>query len=522
MTGTTLTTFQTADFAGSGVCALCHSGLTDNAGNDVSIDAHWRSTMMGNSAKDPLWQAKISSEIGRNPALKAAIEEKCSRCHMGMARYQAITDGTEARVLSPGFLDANHSLHEAAMDGVSCTLCHQMQEQNLGTIDSFTGLYIIDTLSSPPYRLAFGPYNDPFKNPMEMHSGFSPTPGAQVIDSALCGSCHTLFTPSVDGEGNYLGEFPEQTTFLEWEHGIQGAGGQSVKTCQDCHMPDVVGSVVISNRPWWLSPRTPFGQHHFVGGNAFMVNLLKDSSSKLGVTADPVHLDATIAGTDEQLQGKTAEVLIASASIHQNILSLELVVKNLSGHKFPSGIPARRSWLHLVVKDKKGWLVFESGAPQADGSIAGNDADANFASFEPHYDVITSPEEVQIYEPVMLNSDGAVTYALLRAYSYAKDNRLLPAGFDKSTAPRDIAVWGAAANEENFTSGQDLITYRVDVTGSRKPLTVSVELLYQALSYPFAEDLRQDGTELTDRFMGLYDFAEKTPKLVTRAQTFVQ
>ncbi len=58
-----LTTFETTDFSGSGVCAFCHSRLSDEDGNDVSNDAHWRSTMMANAAKDPLWQAKISAEV---------------------------------------------------------------------------------------------------------------------------------------------------------------------------------------------------------------------------------------------------------------------------------------------------------------------------------------------------------------------------------------------------------------------------------------------------------------------------
>jgi hypothetical protein len=191
---TTLTTFQTADFSGSGVCAFCHSVLKDASGNDVSIDAHWRSTMMANSGKDPLWQAKISSEVNRNPTLQAVIEEKCSRCHMGMARYQAITDGTSVGVLGTGFLDPGNYLHEAAMDGISCTLCHQIQDINLGTHASFTGQYVVDTFTSPPYRLAFGPYDQPVKHPMEMHSGFSPLWGIQIADSALCGTCHTLYT----------------------------------------------------------------------------------------------------------------------------------------------------------------------------------------------------------------------------------------------------------------------------------------------------------------------------------------
>ena len=74
MGGTTLTTFETDYFSGSGICALCHSSLTDEAGNDVSNDAQWRSTMMANASKDPLWQAKISSEVAQNPHVQDIIQ----------------------------------------------------------------------------------------------------------------------------------------------------------------------------------------------------------------------------------------------------------------------------------------------------------------------------------------------------------------------------------------------------------------------------------------------------------------
>lgn len=515
-TGTTLTAFQTADFSGSGVCAFCHSTLKDSAANDVSIDKHWRSTMMANAAKDPLWQAKISSEINRNPSLQPVIEEKCSRCHMGMARYQAITDGSAVSVLGSGFLATGHYLHAAAMDGVSCTLCHQIQDVNLGMAESFTGQYVIDTSTFSPYRLIFGPYAQPVQNPMEMHSGFSPVFGIQSMDSALCGSCHTLYTPFVDADGNVLGEFPEQTTYLEWDHAVTGGGVEA--TCQDCHMPVAVGSVVISNRPMWLSGRSPFDQHHFAGGNSFMVNLLKTNATSIGVTADSAHLDATIARTNTQLQNNTAQISVSSATVSQDVLSVVLNLQNKAGHKFPSGIPARRAWIHVTVKDARGMLVFESGKPQPDGSIAGNDADFDPSLYEAHYDVITTPDQVQIYEPIMLDSDGGVTYTLLRAAAYAKDNRLLPSGFNKAAAPADIAVFGEAAADANFAAGQDQITYRVNVSGRRMPLTITAELLHQAVSYPFAENLRPDGTDLTNRFMGFYDQAAKTPKVISSVQ----
>ena len=55
--GGPLLRFASSRFAGSGDCAVCHSLLADSTGQDVSIDTHWRSTMMANSARDPLWQA---------------------------------------------------------------------------------------------------------------------------------------------------------------------------------------------------------------------------------------------------------------------------------------------------------------------------------------------------------------------------------------------------------------------------------------------------------------------------------
>jgi hypothetical protein len=509
-TSTTLSTFETDDFSGSGVCAFCHSGLKDSAGSDVSIDAQWRSTMMANSAKDPLWQAKMESEVTRNPAIQAVIEEKCSRCHMGMARYQAITDGTTVNILGEGFLDPGNLLHEAAMDGVSCSLCHQIQNIGLGTPGSYTGLYFIDTYTSPPARLAFSRYGQPFKNPMEMHSGFSPEAGYHISDAALCGTCHTVYTPALDAAGKVIGEFPEQTTYLEWRH------SETLRTCQECHLPDASGGVVISSRPRMLSPREPFGEHHFVGGNSFMLTLLKNNAAELGITAEAALIDATVSRTNSMLNS-AARVSIASASLQQGVLNVVLEVQNLTGHKLPSGIPLRRAWLHMTVRDKAGRIIFESGKPQADGSIVGNDADLQPGACEPHYDSISAPDQVQIYESVMADTRNLVTYTLLRAYTYAKDNRLLPQGFDKKTAPQDIAVRGPALDDENFSGGLDKITYRVAVKESRKPLTVSAELLYQAVGYPFLLDFKQDKIPSVQRFLKFVEVENMAPAVVSNA-----
>ena len=171
-----------------------------------------------------------------------------------------------------------------------------------------------------------------------------------------------------------------------------------------------------------------------------------------------------------------------------------------TGHKFPTSFPSRRAWLHVTVFDEAGNVVFESGKPQTDGSIAGNDADAAPGAFEPHYDVVTAADQVQIYEPIMGDTDGKVTYTLLRASRYLKDNRLLPVGANKGALPPDIGVYGAAADDPNFASGTDTVTYRVSLGGTGGALTVTAELLYQPLSYGFVKDMLADGGDAVDRF----------------------
>jgi hypothetical protein len=509
--GTALSAFTTADFAGAGVCVMCHEGLADAAGTDVSITTDWRSTMMANATHDPVWQAKVVSEAARNPDLAELIEAKCAACHVPMAAEQAKVHGAPVALLDDGFLDPANPLHAAAQDGVSCTLCHQIGTANLGEQAGFSGGYEIDASSEPPNREAFGPYPDPFGRPMQMHTGYLPVYGKHTGSAELCATCHNLYTPFVDGNGEVQGEFPEQTPYTEWEHSAFGTGGM---VCQSCHMPVAGGGVVISTMPMMLGPREPFFRHEFVGGNAFMVEMLRDHGAELGVTADAVQFDATAARAAGQL-GRAAALSVTEAARDGSTLTVRLLVRPATGHKFPTSFPSRRAWLHVTVTDGAGTVVFESGKPQPDGSIEGNDADAEPAAYEPHYDLVTDPDQVQIYEPIMGDTDGKVTYTLLRAAKYLKDNRLIPAGADKTALPPDIAVYGEAAEDANFAGGGDEVTYRVDLAGTRGPYTVEAELLYQPLSYRFVQDMLADGGAPAAQFGRYYTSADKTPDRVS-------
>ena len=522
--GLALVGFTSDNFVGSGNCVLCHSNLSDQAGNDVSMDRHWRSAMMANSARDPFWQAKVSSEITRNPDLKDVIEDKCANCHTPMAHTELSAKGEMVELLEDGLLQPDNPLHASAIDGVSCALCHQIQNLNLGEEESFSGGYVIDTEAGPPDRPIFGPFTDQFGQLMIATVGYTPMYGEQTLDSSLCATCHTLYTPFVDESGQVLGEFPEQTPYLEWENSVYGDGVDEDRICQNCHMPEAEGAVVISNMPrgGQLAPRSPFARHHFVGGNTFMLKLLQSRVEEMALTASTEHFDATIARTLDQLQQKTAGISIIEGIIDGDTAKISVKINNKAGHKFPTGFPSRRAFIHLVLMDSSGEVIFESGLPENDGRIHGVDSDENLLTYEPHYDVISSPDQVQVYQSVMVNSDGEVTYTLLRGARYVKDNRLLPEGFDKNEVMEDIAVYGAALDDGNFTGGSDQVQYLIDIEGHSGPFTVTVELLYQSISYPFMHDLSGDDTDLVVRFVGFFNNADRSPVLIARTQDTVE
>ena len=71
----------------------------------------------------------------------------------------------------------------------------------------------------------------------------------------------------------------------------------------------------------------------------------------------------------------------------------------------------------------------------------------------------------------MAEPDGTVTTVLLSAVTYLKDNRLLPDGFDKTTADDDVAVRGSAESDADFAGGRDRVRYVVDVSGAKDRLS---------------------------------------------------
>jgi hypothetical protein len=498
-------------FAHSDNCVACHNGLTAPSGEDVSIGATWRSSMMANSARDPYWQAGVRRETIDHPTHAAAIQDECAACHMPMSARIERAGGGQGQVFAHLPMTAGGSpLHRLAADSVSCTVCHQIAPDRLGTRESFNGNFLLGASRRDNSRTAFGPYtiDQGRQTVMRSVTGFVQAEAPHIKQSELCASCHTLITKAYGPNGEVIGSLPEQMNYQEWQH---SAFSREQRSCQSCHMPKAEGPIRASSVLG--DARDSLSRHLFVGGNAFMVGILGRYRTELGVEALPVELDATARATVRQLQQETAELAVSEPRVAAGVLGFEVGVTNLTGHKFPTGYPSRRAWLHVTVHDAGGRLVFESGAFDASGAIRGNDSDDGPSAFEPHYEEITRPDQVQIYEPILGDRSGVPTTGLLTAVRYLKDNRLLPRGFDKRTAGAEIGVFGGAAGDADFSGGSDRVRYRVPAAAAG-PYRVDVELRYQSIAYRWAHNLERYDAPEPARFLRYYNASASDSSVV--------
>ncbi len=509
-------------FSGSGSCAVCHNGIEDDTGKDVSIESSWEATTMAQSARDPYWRAKAAATVKNHPNLLHEINDTCTRCHAPMANEAARKDGVALEMFSESFT-ADNKYFDHAMDGVSCTLCHQIEDTgNLGTVESSSGNFSIAEYPAgeKENRPAYGQYGDPVGAYMIANAEYTPIYGAHMSSSAVCASCHDLKTHKLDADGEVIDadikdRFQEQQTYTEWNNSDYRDGGSSAASCQACHMPKLDTTVTLASSGTDLR-RADFSEHTFLGANTVMLDMFENFKEELGIQAEG--FPEAIKRNREFLKTAADLTVVGTRSDGDNIVAT-LKIENHTGHKLPSGYPSRRVFVHLAVTDDTGAVVFESGKMRSDGSIVGVDGDDNFNRYEPHYNTVINENQVLVFEAIMADIKGNITHSLVNATRYAKDNRLTPKGFDKAFAENDVAVIGAAAQDDNFNSGSDYFEYRIPVTSGGN-YYIFADLVYQPLAYGHLESLFQD-TDVpeVDEFKTIYDATTLHSETISSAIT---
>lgn len=122
---------------------------------------------------------------------------------------------------------------------------------------------------------------------------------------------------------------------------------------------------------------------------------------------------------------------------------------NTTGHRFPSGVAFRRAFIEFRVLDSEGETIWVSGHTNRagviqhntrwrEGEVAWETLNTEFLKqetagvmprYQPHYQVITKRDQVQIYEELTTNVYNEFTNSFIHRVNHVKDNRLLTQGY---------------------------------------------------------------------------------------------
>lgn len=526
-------------FVTSDQCVSCHAAGATGMHFDMTLQqagqpaftnllnlapyGEWRSSPMGLAGRDPIFFAQLESEQALHPGLGKIVPDLCLHCHGVMGQRQFCLDQfpgdpekaneicnntallglnensqpiVKRELFSRDILNAipykavtekqkrDSKYGALARDGVSCTTCHHVtidEKEPFG--HTFTGDFRV---GAPD--VIHGPFTGPQQVPMEHALGIKPIHYAQIQNSKICGSCHSVVLPVFDGDKPWVNPknpsgkpeiIIEQATYPEWVFSDFRDGGPTPQSCQECHMANtypgfgklkfkIAAIQEASNMPQVenrrpmseidLKPREPYARHTLVGLNVFFNKIGQQFPDILGIRIqDPMTVSKGVAPLEttynsmiQQADATTATASVQSVQVSGDQLVAKVKVENLAGHKFPSGVGFRRAFLEFVVLDANGEPIWASGRTSSTGVIvdaAGRPLPGEFFWksecrpmtaaeqkdwYQPHYEVITRQDQAQIYQELVRDPRDKLTTSFLSLADDIKDNRLLPRGWTPS------------------------------------------------------------------------------------------
>ena len=255
--------------------------------------------MMANSARDPYVLASVRREMIDHPSRRRDIEDECAACHMPAAQQIAHAAGGRGGLRAGRARNGARALDAWRRDGVSCTVCHQIAAERLGTPRELQ--------RQLRRRAAARQRTAPRLRPVR--AGCRPPPHHALGDGLRAGAvgAHTAIRALRDlpharhvargPDGAIIGSLPEQMNYQEWRH---SAFFGERRWCQSCHMPRADGPVRVASVLG--DDRPTLARHTFLGGNAFMLRLMNRFRDELGMEATPAELEATAQATVRQLE----------------------------------------------------------------------------------------------------------------------------------------------------------------------------------------------------------------------------
>ncbi len=219
----------------------------------------------------------------------------CATCHTPMAD-----------VFDPGNVKFNEVTSSAALEGVSCVACHQVDMVN-GNVSAIhylgnSSYRFPDDLFIPTSQFVWGPLDDISFGGMK--ASYAPV----FRQSLFCASCHEYNRPNTS--------VPGQTTYSEWLASPFAVPGAGFRGCQDCHMPEEEGPGYLVD-PIGNPPLRPAEQRH--------------RHEMIGTTPETLQDAISLATTVSEFGGR----IVASSQVSNHG----------SGHAFPAGVSIRNAVL---------------------------------------------------------------------------------------------------------------------------------------------------------------------------------
>jgi hypothetical protein len=376
----------------------------------------------------------------------------------------------------------------------------------------------------------------------------------------FCGVCHDVSNPALANLGDAPNSltteqdsaysyFHVERTFSEFMLSAYGRAGGSagigpfapgnfetskpgnlIATCQDCHMPDVVGpgcdknGVLIRPDESIEHPQSGQPKHDLTGGNAwvswvlassvsgssnydaFNAQKLNQGSSILtldltqGLGVDPVSL---LGGVDRARQQLLNAAAIQNLSYAPATGALSFRIQNQTGHKLISGFPEGRRMFVNIKAYHSSQLIYELNPYD---SLAGTLKGLPGYTYDDPDNQLPDPQPLagnEIYNDQMVYEMHASssltgeqeTFHFALADGRYKDNRIPPKGFDISAAAErlSVPVWHGVEDPNYFTSaeysgGYDDVSLVIPANAD----LVEVSLYYQTTSREYIEFLRDE------------------------------
>ncbi|MEW6268480.1 MAG: hypothetical protein AB1689_04190 [Thermodesulfobacteriota bacterium] len=367
--------------------------------------------------------------------------------------------------------------------------------------------------------------------------------------------------PIFSNSGERLGASYEQSTHLEWLNSDSGRPGEGFRSCQDCHMPTtyrgthlefaIANSESGTRNPPTTNrlpddeidptPRDRYSRHALHGLNVFLnqmfqqfplllgfqqIDFMSEQPSPIDPPAPPfssaypmqLPLFTGFRSMLDMARGETALVEVDDVRRESGELQARVTVRNQTGHYLPTAVGFRRTFVELLVLDAQDEVLWASGRTNELGFLVDGTTDRvleseqplrfPLAPVQPHYQTITSSDQVQIYQELIRDSDGLLTTSFLRRVDTIKDNRIRPKGYDpqlfaRSSSPyiQELAVLhGAEAQDPHYfdprLTGSDVIEYRVplDPATLARADRVQATLYYQSIPPFYLQDRFADAS----------------------------